>query len=105
MPLSRRIRRLLIIAASVLAVFAVAIFATAAYVYSLSLLTAGHRRYQAVGRRCPRTRSSTPPTAACSRNGTVMRTVRFVGSAEIPDGLKQAVVAIEDKRFYQAQRR
>ncbi len=37
MPLSGRIRRLLIIAASVLAVFAVAIFATAAYVYSLSL--------------------------------------------------------------------
>ncbi len=37
MPLSSRIRRLLIIVASVLAVFAVAIFAAAAYVYSLSL--------------------------------------------------------------------
>ena len=98
MPLNSRIRRLLIIAASVLAVFAVAIFATAAYVYSMSLSLPDI--------------DDVKPSDAVSQNtivyaadgsvladGMVMRT-EIRRPAEMPIALKRAVVAIEDSRFY-----
>jgi len=100
MPLSSRIRRLLIIVASVLAVFAVAIFATAAFVYSLSL------SLPEIGDIKPSDAVS-QNTIVYAADGSVLaewhgdEDRKFVGSAEIPEALKQAVVAIEDKRFYQ----
>ena len=99
MPLSSRIRRLLIIVAATLAVFAVAVFAGAAYVYSLSLSLPdiGDTKPSDVG---------SQNTIVYAADGSVLaewhgdEDRRFIGSAEIPDGLNSAVVAIEDKRFY-----
>jgi len=102
MPLSGPIRRLLITASVLLAVFAVSFFGLAAYLYSLSLSLPDLGDVD-LGTNTPRN------SVVYAADGSVLaewhgdENRKPITSADIPDALKWAVVSVEDRRFYQHQ--